>query len=197
MSDKQYPLRAKSIRRGLTAIGKRSSSCRRVVFASTENPHLMRSVPDAARFPQGVERAGPWPPRACRAALPRRCLLGCLFLATVLIAGCAQAPNKSDDELANAAPAALAPLFAFLATAAASEPGIVEDPRTGANVWVIADRAYNAASGRLCRRFYVVSPQSYEGMTEGLACRDERGHWTASELLINRDELGAPRLRYP
>ncbi len=169
----------------------------------------MRSVSDLARIPQDVERPGPWPLSACRAALQRKCLLGCLFLVTIFIAGCAWVPNKSyddlsnskpaaiDDDLGNSAPAAIGPLFGFLATAAADEAGIVQDPSTGANVWVIAGRTYHAASRRLCRHFFVTSPQGYEGVTEGLACWDERGGWTMSKFLINRDELGAPRLNYP
>ena len=138
-----------------------------------------------------------------RDAFQRRGLLACLVFASALIAACARAPIEIRDNSGNAAPAAfapsaaLAPLFGFLASAAADEAGIFKDTRTGANGWVIADRAYNAASGRLCRRFYITSPQGYEGMTEGLACRDERGHWTVSEPLINLDDLGTPRLKYP
>ena len=140
-----------------------------------------------------------------RDAFQRRGLLACLVFAAVLIAACARAPVeiRIRDTSGNAAPAtfappaALTPLFGFLASAAADEAGIFKDARTGANVWVIADRAYNAASGRLCRRFYITSPQGYEGMTEGLACRDQRGYWTMSEPLINLDDLGAPRLKYP
>ena len=135
--------------------------------------------------------------KAFRDADPRRVRLGCLLLAAALIGACAQAPIESPDNPSNPAPPALAPLFGFLASAAANEAGIVQDPRTGASVRVIADSAYHAASGRLCRRFHVLSPQGYEGMTEGLACQDDRGRWTMSEPLINPDDLGAPRLRYP
>ncbi len=161
------------------------------------NQRLMQSMSDVAPFPQAVEQARPWSKAVYREALPRRVLLGCLLLAAVLIAGCVQAPIESPDNPSNPTPPALAPLFGFLASAATDEAGIVEDPRTGVNVWVIADRAYHTASGRLCRRFYVKSPLSYEGMTEGLACQDDRGRWTMSEPLINPDDLGAPRLRYP
>lgn len=138
-----------------------------------------------------------------RDAFQRRGLLACLVFAAVLIAACARTPIEIRDTSGNAAPAAfappaaLAPLFGFLATAVADEAGIFKDSRTGASVWVIADRVYNAASGRLCRRFYITSPQGYEGMTEGLACWDERGQWTMSEPLINLDDLGTPRLKYP
>ncbi len=132
---------------------------------------------------------------AFRDADPRRVLLGCLLLAAALIGGCAQALFESPDSPSNPTPPALSPLFGFLASAAAKEAGIVEDPRTGASVRVIAGRAYHSASGRLCRPFYVMSPQGYEGMTEGLACQDELGRWAMSKLLINPDDLGAPRLR--
>lgn len=153
-------------------------------------------MPGMVAFPQAVEQARPGPETGRRDALPRRCLLGCLLLAAVLVTGCALAPKKSYDDLGNSAPAALAPLFGFLESAAADEAGLVEDPRTGASVWVIAYRAYPAASGRLCWRFSVMSPEGYEGMAEGLACRDERGDWTMSELLINPDDLGASRRWY-
>lgn len=154
-------------------------------------------MPNVVSIPRVAKQARSWAKAFCRDALPRRCLLGCLLLAPVLITACALAPIESQDNSGDLVPPALAPLFAFLASAAASEVGIVEDPRSGASVRVIAGRAYHAASGRLCRRFHVMSPQSYEGMKEGLACRDESGRWTMSELLINPDDLEAPRLQYP
>ena len=117
-----------------------------------------------------------------------------LFLFLLLVAACAPVPP---DNSVDVTPPPLAPLFAFLASAADNEVGVVEDPRTGISVRVIAGRAYHAASGRLCRRFDVLSPHSYEGMTEGLACKDEYGRWTKSKLLINPDDLQAPRLRLP
>ncbi len=104
---------------------------------------------------------------------------------------------ESQEYLADSLPPTLAPLFAFLATATTGETEAVEDSRTGATVTVTAGRAYHAASGRFCRLFRVTPPRTYEDLTEGLACRDERGHWTMSALLINPEDLAAPRLRYP
>ncbi len=106
-------------------------------------------------------------------------------------------PMESQEYLADSTPPTLAPLFAFLATATAGETEGVEDSRTGATVTVTAGWAYHAASGRFCRLFRVTPPRTYEDLTEGLACRDERGHWTMSALLINPEDLEAPRLRYP
>lgn len=128
---------------------------------------------------------------------PRRCLLACLLLATAVITACQQMSLESQEYLADSLPPTLAPLFAFLATATAGETEAVEDSRTGATVTVTAGRSYHAASGRFCRLFRVTPPRTYEDLTEGLACRDERGHWTMSALLINPEDLETPRLRYP
>ena len=143
------------------------------------------------------KRVESWPKKVWREGLPRRGLLGSLFLALPLVFACAPVPVESPGNSLDVASPPLAPLFAFLASAAANEVGVVEDPRTGASVRVIAGRAYHAASGRLCWRFDVMSPHSYEGMTEGLACKDEHGRWAKSELLINPDDLEAPRLQLP
>ena len=126
--------------------------------------------------------------------------LSCLLVAATLLGACALASKGPAEGTAGgvrAAPAPPAPLFAFLASATAGEAGSVEDPRTGARVWVIADRFYHAASGRYCRRFHVMSPQAYDGVSEGLACRNEGGEWTMSKSLINPDDLEAPRRRFP
>jgi hypothetical protein len=124
-------------------------------------------------------------------------LVGSLFLALLLVIACAPVAIEGPDNAAQTLSAPLAPLFAFLASAVANDVGVVEDPSTGDSVRVIAGRAYHAASGRFCRRFDIMSPHSYERMTEGLACKDEDGRWTKSELLINPDDLEAPRLRLP
>lgn len=101
------------------------------------------------------------------------------------------------EALSEAAPPPLAPLFVFLASAPAGQVDVIEDPATGTSVRVVAGRDYDAASGRRCRRFQVLSAQSYEGITDGLACRDDQGYWTLSEHLINPDDLTAPRLPVP
>jgi len=105
--------------------------------------------------------------------------------------------TTGETKAADSLPPTLAPLFAYLATATTGETEAVEDSLTGATVPVTAGRTYHAASGRFCRLFRVTPPRTYEDLTEGLACRDERGHWTMSALLINPEDLAAPRLRYP
>lgn len=134
------------------------------------------------------------PKEVWRKGLLRRDHLGCLLLALCFIVACSPWRKDYDEAVA---PPPLPPLFAFLESAEANEVGVVEDPGTGAKVRVIAGRPYHAASGRLCRRFDVMSPHSYEGMTEGLACKDNNGRWTKSTLLINPDDLESPRLRLP
>jgi surface antigen len=123
--------------------------------------------------------------------------IGCLLIALAMIPACTQIQIEAKEETRNAALPAPAPLFVFLAAAAAGETGVVEDPRTGETVTVTAARAYHAASGRFCRLFRTTPPGSYEGLTEGLACRDDAGHWTMSALLINPEDLETPRLRHP
>ena len=157
----------------------------------------MHSALDTAPFLPRAGQAEVWPETAFGRSPPRRCLLACLLLATAVIAACQQMSIESQEYLADSLPPTLAPLFAFLATATAGETEAVEDSRTGATVTVTAGRAYHAASGRFCRLFRVTPPRTYEDLTEGLACRDERGHWTMSALLINPEDLAAPRLRYP
>ncbi len=144
-----------------------------------------------------AKRVRNWPKEIWRKGLLRRNLLGSLLSALFFIVACVPAPIESPDNFLDVAPPPLPPLFAFLASAAANDVGVIEDPRTGESVRVVAGRAYPAASGRLCRRFDVMSPQSYEGITEGLACKDEHDRWTKSKLLINPDDLEAPRLQLP
>ncbi len=157
----------------------------------------MHSVLDTAPLLRRAGQAEVWPETAVGRSPPRRCLLACLLLATAVIAACQQMPLESQNYLADSLLPTLSPLFAFLATATADETEAVEDSRTGATVTVTAGRAYHAASGRFCRLFRVTPPRTYEDLTEGLACRDEQGHWTMSALLINPEDLETPRLRYP
>lgn len=157
----------------------------------------MHSVLDTAPLLRRAGQAEFWPEMAFGRSPPRRYLLACLLLAAALITACQQMSLESQEYLADSLPPTLAPLFAFLATATAGETEAVEDSRTGVTVTVTAGRAYHAASGRFCRLFRVMPPRTYEDLTEGLACRDERGHWTMSALLINPEDLEAPRLRYP
>lgn len=121
----------------------------------------------------------------------------CLLVSVLLLAACSQPLFGGPEEISDATPPALAPLFVFLTSAPAGEVGIVEDPSTGASVQVVAGRDYHAASGRRCRPFQVLSAEGYEGITDGLACRDDAGHWTVSEHLINPDDLTAPRMPLP
>ncbi len=109
-------------------------------------------------------------------------------MATLMLPACAALKPKEENSPVPVEP--LSPLFAFLATAEAGEVGTVEDPMTGATVRVIAGRRYHAASNRICRQFRVTSAQGYEGLNEGLACKDvETGRWTRAPLIINPDEL--------
>ncbi len=155
----------------------------------------MHSVLDTAPFLRRAGQADFRSETAFGRSPPRRCLLACLLLATAVITACQQTPIESLEYLDDTMPPTLAPFFAFLATATAGETEAVGDSRTG--VTVTAGRAYHAASGRFCRLFRVTPPRTYEDLTEGLACRDERGHWTLSALLINPEDLETPRLRYP
>ncbi len=157
----------------------------------------MHSVLDTAPFLRRAGQADFRSETAFGRSPLRRYLLACLLLATVVITACQQMSLESQEYLADSLPPTLAPLFAFLATATAGETEAVEDSLTGATVTVTAGRAYHAASGRSCQLFRVMPPRTYEDLTEGLACRDERGHWTMSALLINPEDLATPRLRYP
>ena len=152
----------------------------------------MHSALDIAPFLRRAGQADFRSETAFARSPPRRCLLACLLLATAVITACQQTPLESQEYLDDTMPPTLAPLFAFLATATAGETEAVGDSRTGATVTVTTGRAYHAASGRFCRLFRVTPPQTYENLTEGLACRDERSHWTVSALLINPEDLESP-----
>jgi hypothetical protein len=157
------------------------------------------NVPDLSSLPglHVENQAEDWPEEIRREKSPWRGPVGSAFFALFLIVACATVPVEKADTSVEPAPPPLEPLFGFLASAAVNEVGVVKDPRTGQSVRVTAGRAYQAASGRLCRRFEVMAPLLYEGMTDGLACKDAEGLWTKSKLLINPDDLDAPRLQLP
>lgn len=133
----------------------------------------------------------------------RRCATAGAAACLALTAACAELPagfpfappaETAAPEPVRAAPA---PLFAFLETAGPGARASLEDPETGGSVTVVAGRRYRAASGRDCRRFSVVAPGTWRGLSAGLACRGPDGRWTLSELRINPVDLETPRLGYP
>ena len=75
------------------------------------------------------------------------------------------------------------PLLAFLAEAEEGEVRDMDDAATGVRLQVTAGRSYNAASGRVCRRFSAQGPGVPHSNEEGLVCRDAAGRWTRTGLL--------------
>ncbi len=79
------------------------------------------------------------------------------------------------------------PVLFFVGSASDNEKGRVLDPATGEEIQVFAGRTYNAASGRLCRRYRVTGPTESSPHTSDLACRDHSGQWQKIRPLLNLD----------
>ncbi len=79
------------------------------------------------------------------------------------------------------------PVLFFVGSASDNEKGRVLDPATGKEIQVFAGRTYNAASGRLCRRYRVTGPTESSPHTSDLACRDHSGQWQKIRPLLNLD----------
>ena len=84
-----------------------------------------------------------------------------------------RSPPTSDD-----------PLLAFLAEAADGEIRHLEDAVTGTRLRVTAGRIYQAASGRVCRRFSAVGAAGEKTNGEGLVCKDAAGRWNSVDVLV-------------
>lgn len=113
-------------------------------------------------------------------------------IAALLLAGCTGLFGEMAPTPTTSGPipaAELSPLMAFIAAAQQGQTATLRDPGTGANVEILAGRPYNAASGRRCRPFFVVSGPAYLGRTEGLACEADPGRWALSELTVNPENL--------
>jgi hypothetical protein len=139
---------------------------------------------------------------------PRIQWLTPVLLACAILAACVDAHSLRDNDrdratawpvaashaAANAADAREVgrqdALIAFLESAAPDQVGYVEDPVSQARIRVIAGNAYHAASGRLCRRYFVPPFQEGSTIDSGLVCQDGSGRWTRSRVRINPD-LGA------
>ncbi len=79
------------------------------------------------------------------------------------------------------------PVLFFVGSANDNERGRVLDPATGEEIQVFAGRTYNAASGRLCRRYRISGPTESSPHTSDLACRDHLGRWQKVRPLLNLD----------
>lgn len=111
----------------------------------------------------------------------------------VLLSGCAALglgnSNSNQENNEGKLPSELLALVDFVSLAQSGEASELEDPRSGTAVRVVAGRRYQAASGKLCRRFAVTTPPGYAGFKEGLACRDESGRWQVTGVILNPENL--------
>ena len=117
-----------------------------------------------------------------------------LIICTVLF-GCGA--NSTLDQTADATTASSAaetsqsyqpdPVLFFVGSASDYQKGRVLDPTTGEEVQVVVGRTYNAASGRLCRRYRISGPTESATHTSDLACRDHLDRWQKIRPLLNLD----------
>jgi len=129
------------------------------------------------------------------ATLSRRPALGAILLIYAVLSGCGaySARDQPGDATSTSAAAEAPepyqpdPILFFVGSANDNEKGQVLDPTTGEEVQVFAGRTYNAASGRLCRRYRITGPTEPSARTSDLACRDRSGKWQKVRPLLNLD----------
>ena len=76
------------------------------------------------------------------------------------------------------------PVLAFLAEAEDGEVRDLEDAEAGTRLRVTAGRIYQAASGRVCRRFIAVGAAAEATPGEALVCKDATGQWSRVDILV-------------
>lgn len=106
-------------------------------------------------------------------------------------------PAVGKKEIQEAASTPPSPLSGVMAKPLVGTPISVKDPRTGTMVRLVAEREYDAASGRTCRRFRVLAPGRYKGRKEGLACKGPSGQWSLTKSIVNPNDLGGATPRSP
>ncbi len=125
----------------------------------------------------------------------RRPALGAILLVCAVLSGCGaySARDQTGDATSTSSAAEASepyqpdPILFFVGSANDNEKGQVLDPTTGEEVQVFAGRTYNAASGRLCRRYRIFHPTESSPHTSDLACRDRLGRWQKVRPLLNLD----------
>ena len=129
------------------------------------------------------------------ATLSRRPALGAILLICAVLSGCGaySARDQTGDATSTKSATELPepyqpdPILFFVGSANDNEKGQVLDSTTGEEVQVFAGRTYNAASGRLCRRYRLSDPTESSPRTSDLACRDRLGRWQKVRPLLNLD----------
>ena len=118
---------------------------------------------------------------------------GLLICAVISGCGAISAHDQTGDDANTSAAAATQephqpdPVLLFVGSASDNEKATIFEPTTSEEVQVFAGRAYNAASGRLCRRFRITGPAASSPHTSDLACRDHSGQWQKIRPLLNLD----------
>lgn len=125
----------------------------------------------------------PWPARVT-ALLVCALLSGCGTNSARDNTGDAVSTNMTAEALE---PYKSDPILLFVGSASNNEKSQILDPATGNEVQVFAGRTYNAASGRVCRRFRISGPAASSPHTSDLACRDHSGKWQKVRPLLNLD----------
>ena len=104
------------------------------------------------------------------------------ILAVLSGSGCANVPllgDADDHEAAQIEPTVRDPLLEFLASANDNETAAVSGT-DGELMMVTAGQRYNAASGRVCRRYVLGNGGNSE---RGIACQLATGSWKRVQLL--------------
>ncbi len=102
-------------------------------------------------------------------------------------------PAKVAATSTKASPAATDPLLRLVATMPIRTSQGFREPATGEMLKIEVVRAYDAASGRLCREYVVTYPQG--GARQGLACRTGEGWQSARPLRLETAAQGAAGIR--
>jgi hypothetical protein len=129
------------------------------------------------------------------ATLSRRPAFGPILLVCTVLSGCGaySARDQTGDATSTSSAAEASepyqpdPILFFVGSANDNEKGHVLDPMTGEKVQVFAGRTYNAASGRLCRRYRITDSTESSPHTSDLACPDRSGRWQKVQPLLNLD----------
>ena len=129
------------------------------------------------------------------ATLSRRPAFGAILLICALSTGCGaySARDQTGDATSTSSAAEASepyqpdPILSFVGSANDNAEGQVLDPTTGAEVQVFAGRTYNAASGRLCRRYRIFDPTQSSSHISDLACRHLLGQRKKVRPLLNLD----------
>jgi len=122
-----------------------------------------------------------------------RYLLVLLAPALVLVTSCSPGKHRLDssgEQLGDPYSNTADPVLTYVgASPTAGRDGLVELSGVSPPLRVHVGRAYKAASGHMCRRYHLLSPESETTLGSHLACRAANGNWFQSRLFGHSGSL--------